>query len=222
MTADRRRPTRAGFGPTLPELLHDRLGVAPRTATIACIAVAVLALAAVGAAAWPGDGRALLVHRGPDFRLLYSPEVLRPVAPREGEHERLEGRHGPLSLVVTVRPFGAASLPGLGPVAALPIHADAHIAALARRLTGFRLREQRHLRVNWAPGYDIRFGAGPPGAREYGRDLIVFPDEVSTTGAMLLSLRVRRARRVVDRPTEDRIAAAHRVLRSFSFGIEPG
>jgi len=200
--------------------VHERLGIAPRTATIACLAFAVLALAAVAAAAWPGDGRVLLVHRGPDFRLLYQPDVLHPVAPREGELERLEGRHGPLSLTATVRRFDAPPLPGLGPIAALPLHADAHVARLARDLTDLRLREQRHLRVNGAPGYDVRFGAGPPGAREYGRDIIVFPDEIATTGAMLLSLRVRQSRRVVDRPTEDRVAAAHRVLRSFSFGTE--
>ncbi len=77
-------PLRPGFGPTLPALLRERLGIAPRTTLL--LGLALLALAAVAAlviARASGDEQ--LVHDGdPVFNLVYDPEALRESGPRGG------------------------------------------------------------------------------------------------------------------------------------------
>lgn len=216
----------AEFGPTLPVLLNRRFGISRRASAIALAAVALALAAAVAARGGPGDGRTLLVHREPpQFRFLYDPAVLRPVAEHPGELERLEGRHGPLSLTFSVRPFPTPTPPGPSVLGALPIYAHAHVRFLQRTLPGFRLRKERHTRINWAPGYEVQFRYGRPGRRVHGRDVLLFEAEDSKAGALLLSARHTSARRpgassASSASSAEKIAAARRTLRSFSFGTE--
>lgn len=206
---------RPPYGPSLPRWLRERFGVRERTTVIAAGVLAVL-LVGAAAARWAADPREQLVHRGePAFNLLYRPEVLRPVEPGAGELTRLEGRHGRVRFVLTVRrlPPSELSFPSL------PILGGRHADALERAQPGpFLLREESRARVNGFPGYQVIFRAGPRGARVLGRDLLVFPDEKDLTQGVLVSLRQHEPRALRDEETVDRIVHARRAQRSFAFG----
>ncbi len=212
---------RAEFGPTLPALLAQRRGVRPRTVAMAFL-VAVLVLGALLATRGPwADPRTEIVHRGdPTFRISYPGDVLRRAAPQPGELERLVGRRRSLALTVTVRRFEPRSAVDVDPFGSLPLHADQHIRRLRASLPGFDLRAERHLRVNWDPGYDIRFRHRDGRARIYGRDMIAFPTETARDGAVLLSLRHRLLGKAAPAEAQDDLTEAHRALRSFAFGLD--
>jgi hypothetical protein len=210
---------RPEFGPTLPAVLRARRGVSPR-ATLIVFGVVVVVLGALLATRGPwADPRTEITHRtGLVFRIAYPDDVLRRAAAGPGELERLAGLRRSLDVTVTVRRFTPRAPLDVAPFGALPIYAHDHADALARSLPGFDLREERHLRVNWAPGYDMRFRYGD---RMYGRDMIVFPEEDSRRGAVLLSLRHRIPRgRAAAAAARDDLAAVHRALRSVAFGLE--
>ncbi len=98
-------PLRPGFGPTLPALLRDRLGIAPRTALLAVLAAAALLAFAI-VALWLRARDEQLVHEDPPvFNLVYDGDLLREAEPRRGEYARLEGRRGRVSVAVTVSPL---------------------------------------------------------------------------------------------------------------------
>ena len=215
-------PVRAEFGPTLPALLRARRGLSPR-ATAVAFGVLVLVLGALLATRGPwADQRTEITHRGePTFRIAYPDDVLRRATPQPGELERLAGVRRNLRLAVTVRRFEPAAPVDVAPFGSLPIYADQHVRRLRETLAGFDLREERHLRVNWDPGYDIRFRyRDERGRRTYGRDMIAFPTEEARSGAVLLSLRHRVLGRAAAARAQDDVAEAHRALRSFAFGLE--
>lgn len=212
---------RPEFGPTLPALLNARRGVRPRTVAIA-FGVLVLALGALLAARGPwADPRTEITHRGdPTFRLSFPEDVLRRANPQPGELERLAGVKKRLGIEITVRRFAPAQPIDLDPYGSLPLYADQHVKRLQTSLAGFDLRSERHLRVNWDPGYDLRFRYRKGNRRIYGRDMIAFPTEQSRTGGVLLSLRHRVLGRRAAAAAADDLAEAHRALRSFAFGLE--
>ena len=210
---------RPEFGPTLGDVLRARRGVSPRAA-MAVFAVVVVVLGALLATRGPwADPRVEITHRsGMVFRISYPEDVLRRAPAQPGELERLVGVRRRLGLTITVRRFTPRAPIDVAPFGALPLYAEEHVAELARSLPGFSLREERHLRVNWDPGYDMRFRYGD---RMYGRDMIAFPGEDARSGAVLLSLRHRIPRtRAAAAAARDDLAEAHRALRSFAFGLE--
>src|SRR6266508_4993082 len=94
---------REEFGPTLPELLGERLRVPARTI---CRVLAAVGVVVVLVLAWlvflrDTPGQAGVVVREPvTYNLIY-PDALRRVAPRAGETLRLQSRAGlPQSFVV--------------------------------------------------------------------------------------------------------------------------
>jgi hypothetical protein len=222
---------RPEFGPTLPALLAQRRGMRPRTVGIAFLA-AVLVLGALLATRGPwADPRTEIVHDEraiggsyPVFRISYPEDVLRRATPSLSERgpdlERLVGRRRNLRLTITVRRFQPTAKIDIDPFGSLPLHADQHIRALQSSLAGFDLRAERHLRVNWDPGYDIRFRYRDGRARMYGRDMIAFPTETARDGAVLLSLRHRLPGKQAASDAQDDLAEAHRALRSFAFGLD--
>ncbi len=210
---------RPEFGPSLGDVLRARRGVSPRAA-LAVFAVVVAVLGALLATRGPwADPRTEITHReGIVFRFSYPEDVLRRVSAQPGELERFVGVRKRLGLTVTVRPFTPRTPVDVAPFGALPLYAHDHIASLKETLPGFALREERHLRVNWDPGYDIRFRYGD---RLYGRDMIAFPGEDARKGAVLLSLRHRVPKgRKAAAAAKDDLAEAHRALRSFAFGLD--
>jgi hypothetical protein len=213
------RAVRPEFGPSLGDVLRARRGVSPRVAVAVFAAVvAVLGLLLATRGPW-ADPRVEIAHReGTVFRISYPDDVLRRAEPQPGELERLVGVRRRLGLTITVRPFTPRDPVDVAPFGALPLYAHDHVASLRRSLPGFSLREERHLRVNWDPGYDVRFRYGD---RMYGRDMIAFPGEDARSGAVMLSLRHRIPRgRAAASAARDDLAEAHRALRSFAFGLE--
>ena len=210
---------RPEFGPSLGDVLRARRGVSPRVA-LAVFGLAVVVLGVLLATRGPwADPRTEITHReGIVFRISYPDDVLRRAPAQAGELERLAGLRRALRLTITVRPFTPRTPLDIAPFGALPLYAHDHVAGLERSLPGFVLREERHLRVNWDPGYDMRFRYGD---RMYGRDMIAFPGEGARSGAVLLSLRHRVPRgRAAAAAARDDLAEAHRALRSFAFGLE--
>ena len=193
----------------------------PRTVA-AAFAVLVVVLGALLAMRGPwADPRTEIAHRGePTFRISYPEEILRRGTARDGELERLTGVNRKLAATITVRRFEPASPVDADPFGSLPLYADQHAKRLQASLAGFDLRSERHLRVNWDPGYDLRFRYRDGGTRMYGRDMIAFPTEQSRGGAVLLSLRHRVLGRKAAAAAADDLGEAHRALRSFAFGLK--
>ena len=206
------------YGPTAPALARRHLGPrGGRRLAVATLLVvgAVVALVAAGS----GDGLDTLEHRSrPVFTLLHPPDQVRRVPPRAGELVRLEAARGPLRTAVTVRrlslPAYDGSVSGL-----LPILAERHAAALARELPGFELRGEGKARVNDAPGYQLRYRAGPPERRTIGFDIFVVPEDGDREGVLLRHRQTNPARRLGE-PGRELAKAARKAFRSFRFGLD--
>jgi len=176
-----------------------------------------LALAAAGVAVALGGGKESFVHRGgPVFNGLYDAEAVDRLAPRPGELLRLRGRTRPgLRAEVSVRRL--ALPPYRGDVAgAFPLYADGHIRALRARFGGFDLLDEGKTRVSKAPGYQVGFRAGRPGARLEGRDLLAVAESGQREG-VIIALRQSRSRPLVERDRDD-LKAVRSAFRSLAFG----
>ncbi|HEX2085640.1 MAG TPA: hypothetical protein VHF89_08165 [Solirubrobacteraceae bacterium] len=212
---------RSGFGPSLPALLRDRFGIAPRTTLLVAVGAAVL-LAGGVLLAVRLSADAQLVHRGePVFNLLYDDAVLAEKDPRPGELARLEGRRGRVSVAVSVRPLRLPPFRGDVAKGLLPVHAERYMDDLRRRDPTFVIRDEGRSTVNDSPGYQIAYRTGTPGAYTFWREIFVVPDEEAPRSGVVLSFENRRP---------DRIGAAARefvdtgksAFRSFRFGTGRG
>jgi hypothetical protein len=220
-------PLRPGFGPTLLELLAPRwrrLGARARMSVVAAGAVAVVLAAVALSLAIEGDNE--YVHREfPTFNLRWADELER-VSPRPGEYLRLEQRRGPLFL----QSFAVAPLrlpPYRGdPAGELPIYAETHIAALARRLEGFQPGcdgcGEGKTRINDVPGYAISFRAKLGSRTLYGRDVLIVPEEEGVRDGVVLSMRATPAAKVAGPGAVGSGGVLKLPLRSFRFGTEGG
>lgn len=212
------------YGPTLPALLRDRAGVAPRLTValvIALVALAALAMVRVGPGADDGEQ---LVHEGdPVFNVLYPPEALRVAEPRPGELLRLEGERGRQSVAVTVRRLSMPAYRGDISHGLLPVFAAGHIEGLRARLDGFRLLGEGRARVNDAPGYEVTFRSGPPAARTFGSDVLLVTGENEGRDAVILSLRREIAGRGrLGETGREFSMLARKAFRSFRYGRDRG
>jgi hypothetical protein len=214
---------RPEFEPTLPALVRRRFGVRERT-TIALLLVALALLAVAVVLVRPRVDRIGEVSYDgePAFTLQYRNDLFHEEPPQSGELARLEGRRGRQTVTITARPLELPERDGNVAQAFLPIHASAHIERLASELDGFELRAEHRARVNDAPGYEVRFRSGEPGRYTFGSDLMLLPDEETSAGGLLLSLRreVRGSPRL--RPAEEEFAdLATIAMRSVEFGTDP-
>jgi hypothetical protein len=214
---------RPEFEPTLPVLVRRRFGVRERTTILVLVAMLALAVVAIVLVRPRVDRIGEVVHRDdPAFTLQYHNDVLHTEQPREGELARLAGRRGRQSVTITVRPLELAARGGDVAHSFLPIYASGHIERLAQASEDFQLRAEHRARLHDAPGYEVRFRAGPPGRYTFGSDLMLLPSEEEEQGALLLSLRreVRGRPKLNDREEEFADAATD-AMRSVRFGTGP-
>ena len=208
---------RPGFGPSLPAVLRERFGIAPRTLVI--VAGVVAALIAAGALyAVLTDPEKQLVHKGdPVFNLLYDSDVLHVTDPRPGELERLEGRRRRVSVAVTVRPLRLPPFRGDVAKGLLPVHAQRYMDDLRRRDPTFKIRDEGRSTVNTSPGYQIAYETGPADDKTYWREIFVVPDEEAPREGVVLTFKNRRPARIGPR-ARDFVLTARSAFRSFRFG----
>ena len=136
----------------------------------------------------------------------------RRCAPRVGASRR-SGR-----LVVTVRPLSLP--PYRGSVSGLlPIYAERHLRTLAAELPGFRARTEGKARVNDAPGYQLRYRAGPAARRTLGIDILVVPEDGRRDG-VVLRYRQTNPPRALGAADRELVKATRKAFRSFRFGLD--
>ena len=119
-------------------------------------------------------------------------------------------------MVVTVRRLSLP--PYRGSVSgALPIYAERHVRTLAAELPGFRARTEGKARVNDAPGYQLRYRAGPATRRTVGIDILLVPEDGRRDGVLL---RYRQTgTTALSEADSDLVKATREAFRSFSFGL---
>jgi len=205
------------YGPTAAQLVRRELSPRGRRVFAAVVALVVLALAIVIARS--GDGLTRLEHRSkPVFTMLYPPDQVRRVAPGAGELVRLRSGRGKLQMTVTVRrlrlPPYRGSVAGL-----LPIYADRQTGPLAAELPGFRALADGKARVNKAPGYQLRYRAGPRGRRVIGTDIYLVPEDGDRHG-VLLRYRQVNPPRALREPDRDLVKTTRKAFRSLHFGLD--
>lgn len=207
---------RPEFQPTLPALMRRHAGWREHT-TIAMVALALLALLVAVVLVRPRVDRiGDVVHRGePAFTMHYRNDLFAEAEPRAGELARIEGRRGRQSATITVRPLELPAGEGDVAHALLPVFASRHIDQLAASEDGFELRAEERARVNDAPGYEVRFRAGPV----FGSDLMLVPAEDEARGALLVSLRREvRGRPRLTASEEEFADLAIQAMRSITYG----
>jgi len=209
---------RPEFGPTGPELLRRRFG-ARGSRVVAVVAAAVVLALALLIVTRAGDGLEQLEHQSaPQFTLLYPPAMVHKVNPGPGELVRLRSHRGNLRMVITIArirlPAYRGSVSGL-----LPVFVDRQAAQLARELPGFRFRTDGKARVNDAPGYQLRYRAGPRSNRLQGIDVIVVPEDGQRDG-VLLRYRQTNPSRALDDTDRALVKATKKAFRSFRFGLD--
>ena len=215
---------RPEFEPTLPALVRRRFGLRERT-TVVLLVLAFVALVAAVLLVRPRVDRISEVVHGdePAFTMQYRNDLFDSVEPQAGELARIEGRRGRQAVTLTVRPLDLPAQGGDVAHAQLPIYASGHIEALAGEIDGFELRGEHRARINDAPGYEVRFSAGPPGRRTFGRDLMLIPAEDESRGALLVSLRREITGPVALSESEEEFAdLATQAMRSVEYGTGPG
>ena len=205
------------FGPSLPRLLHARLGLSPRLVTALAVA---LVVAAVGVAFAMRPHDVHLIHRdAPVFNLRYA-KVLHRMPPEPGVVLGLEGRRGDLFLQsLTIRPLRLPAYRG-AVSGLLPLYSEHHIRALTKRFDGFTPLEEGKARINDAPGYQVGFQAKLGGRTVYGREVLVVPDEPGARDGVaitVLQTHAAGAHAVKDVGT---VGAIKKPFRSFRFGTE--
>ena len=209
---------RSEFGPALPVLLrrHRLRWLVPALVVLAAIAIAVLALARSAGSQTTG---ATLIHREPDFSMLFAAGDVSRVEPRSDEYAHLEARGKHVELDVTVQPL--PRLRGAEPTLAdLPIVADLIIEGQQRHKDAYTVLEEGRARLNDATGYQVRWRSGPDAAPVFGHDVLLVPEPPSAGPGLLVSLRQHNARARLG-PDDRRLAyLAKRAFRSLRFGTE--
>jgi hypothetical protein len=205
------------YGPTAPQLIR-RFGSRARWMLALATALLVLALAVL-IATRPGDGLTTVEHRSaPVFTLLYPPAQVHRVAAGPGELVRLRSHRRQLQMTVTVRrltlPPYRGSLSGL-----LPVYIERQQRALAGELPGFRARTDGKARVNAAPGYQLRYRAGPPSHRTIGIDTLVVAADGDRDG-VILRYRQTNPPRPLTAADSELVKTTRKAFRSFRFGLD--
>ncbi len=210
---------RPGFGPSLPALVRERFGVAPRTTSVAVTALLLL-MAGGALLAWWLSRDPQLVHRGdPVFNLVYDDDALRQADPRAGELVRLEGRRRRVFVAVTVRPLRVPPYRGDVAKGLLPTEAGRYMDGLRERDPTFVVREEGRSTVNESPGYQFAYRTGEPGAHTYWREIFVVPDVQAPRSGVIIRFENRRPRQIGPAGFA-LVDAAKSAYRSFNFGTE--
>ena len=212
---------RPGFGPSLPALLRDRFGVAPRTTLVVAAVAAVVVAAGVLLAVRAAAEKQLVHHGDPVFNLLYDDGALHEADPRPGELVRLEGRRKRVAVAVVVRPLRLPAYRGDVAKGLLPVQAQLYMDRLRSRDPTFVVRDEGRSTVNDSPGYQMAYRTGTPGHFTFWREIFVVPDEDAPRLGVQLTLENRRPDRIGKRAF-DFVLTARSALRSFRFGTGRG
>ena len=212
-------PLRPGFGPTLPALLRDRAGIAPRTTAIAAAVLAVVVVVGVVSGMRIAADEQLLFEGEQTFNLLYDDDVLKETEPRGGEYVRLEGRRGRVYVGVAVRPLRLAPYDGDVAKGLLPVEAERYMTRLSERDPTFVIRDEGRSTVNDSPGYQFAYRTGTPGAYTFWREIFVVPDEDAPRLGVVLTFENRKPKGL-SKPARRFIATGKSAFRSFHFGTD--
>lgn len=213
--------TRPELGPTLPELLHARFGVAHRTTArvfagvLVAIVLAVLVALLVHHETQPPQ----LVHRQPPvFNLITSP-VMDRVAPQGDELVRLEGHRGPVHATITIRPLDLPRSRGDVGHGLLPVYIHRYVEHLRATLPGFVLRGEGRARFNNAPGYGVGYNAA---GHTKGHLALLLPQDIGVGKGVVVEYRQRSPRGRLSPHQKRFVTEAKSEFRSFRFGTERG
>ena len=213
---------REEFGPTLPELLGERLHVPVRTIWRAVAALGVLVVLVL---AWLAFGRgtpgqdAVVVRQPLAYNLVHT-DALRRVTPGAGETLRLQTRPGAASQSFAVKPLRLA--PYAGDVSAsLTLLSARLIREMGAQYPGFLWRGDGRVNINKQPGYQIVFQARIDGRTTYGKRvlLVAGPDPPPREGLDITMLSARSPAV----PRADAVAANGALktpYRSLRFGTD--
>ena len=219
------RPCRPGFGPTLPALLRERFGIAPRTLAVVAARRRGGRGAGVAVARVLAEPEKQLVHEGePVFNLLYDGDVLHEVEP-EGGRARAAGGQAQARVGRRVRPAAA-------PAAVPRRRREGPAARAGRALHGRTCAGSdptlHHPRRGAVDGQRRRPATRSPTRRApardetYWREIFVVPDEEAPRRRRRPHLREPPA--AADRAQGARtfVNTAKSAFRSFRFGTERG
>ena len=218
--------TRPGLGPTLPGALRERFGIPPAVTVAVVAVVAIVAAAAVIVLVGrPNVWGERVIRKGPPvFNMIYPGDAMRVAEPRPGQLLRLEGFRKGLRAEVTVEPLELPRFDGDVTHGLLPVYADRFVEAARRRRPGLQLSQEGRARVNNGVGYEVDYQRNTASERFLGRDVLLVPDDPEEgTGAVLLSLRQRKASGEKLTPPERNLAyLARKAYRSYRFGPDRG
>lgn len=164
---------KAGYGPTLPQLLAPR-SLAVRLAAGA-LAIALLLAAVVIAVSSRPDETPVLVREPVTFNFVYGPQWKR--VDRPGALVALRHEYKGLFLdSYTVRelllPPYRGAVGGM-----LPVYADGYLRTLPKRYPGFEFVGEGRARINNAIGYEVTFRASSGARRLYERHYLLVAEE---------------------------------------------
>jgi hypothetical protein len=209
---------KAGFGPTLPQLLAPR-HVALRVAA-AAVAVAIVVAAVAVALGSRAAETAVLIRRPVTLNFVYGSQferVTRPGTLVALRHESASGLFLDAYAIrdLTLPPYrGAVS-------GTLPVLADTYVRRLARRYAGYEFVGEGRVHINNAIGWAITFRARIGTRRLYGRHYLLVEDEPEgRRRGVILELESTPA---AGTPNADEIGnhgALKTPLRSFRFGSD--
>jgi hypothetical protein len=206
------------FGPTLPTLLRRRFGVRERVTVATAVALLALAAAALLYSLLTGPEK-LTYRAGPTFNIQYSGDVLKRVAPFDGELVRLEAHRGSLDASITVTRLHLPPFPGNVTSGLLPVYEGSYVRHLRQTLPAFQQRDEGSARLTDAQGYQVGFRAGPVGRHTWGRDILLVPRDEDVQEGVVLHFRYTTAG-----PPSKREASAldqvRKAFRSFNFGTD--
>ncbi len=167
-------PLKLQYGPTLGRLLQPRWRAAAPAARVLSVAALVGLLAiAIGVVLALLDAS---YSQGGPVPFGFSYRGLYRTATEPGDYVTLvHTSHGLLDDSFSVAPL---SLPPYGGQASgeLPVFATGYTAALARRLSDFRLEGEGKTRISSTlSGYDVLYSARVDGRKMYGRNVMLLP-----------------------------------------------
>jgi hypothetical protein len=209
---------KAGYGPTLLQLLAPR-HLALRLAA-AAVAVAILVAAVAIALASRPEETAVLIRKPVTLNFIYGPQW-KPVK-RAGTllSLRHESAGGLFLDAYTIRDLRLP--PYRGAVGGmLPVYADGYLHRLARRYHDYEFVSEGRARINNAIGYELTFRARAGTRRLYGRHYLLVGEEPDgLRRGVVLELESTPA---AGTPNADEIGnhgALKTPLRSFRFGSD--
>ena len=207
---------KAGYGPTLPQLLAPR-HLALRVAAVAA-AVAIVGAAIAIALSSRTAETAVLIRKPVTLNLIYGTQWERVAQPGTLVALRHESAGGLFLDAYAIRDL---TLPPYRGAAGgmLPVYAEGYLRRLERRYPGLELVGEGRARVNNAIGYAVTFRTRSGGRRLYGRHYLLVEEEPEgRRRGVVMELESTPA---AGTPNADEIGnhgALKTPLRSFRFG----